>query len=235
MDGVTAPVETPGMAGNVAATGSAVQMALIYPETVSIGRGEHMIPRMGQKPGTAGSIPITFGILIAIALLLPGRRNPRGIRVRRQFPMACHPLIVIVAPCPVACDPHVAGRRLGQHDLRLERRRRFGHIGGGSHGRCRRNGNTGGVSDGHGGNRVRGRGSGGGRHRAGRRGWRWTGNHLRLGRGRATSQETNGPATCQDRCELSRHADGSRTRKEGKKLCFHFSRIRPHPFPHHGV
>ena len=55
--------------------------------------------------------------------------------------MARNPLIpiAIVAPRPVACDPHIIWRRLSQHDLRLERWRCFGHDDGVYAGRCRRN------------------------------------------------------------------------------------------------
>jgi len=89
--------------------------------------------------------PIAFGKLVGVALLLPARCDPNGTRVRRQFPMARHPLIPIVAPCPIACDPHIVGRRLSQHDLRLERWRCFGHNDGSSAGRCSRNCHIGGF------------------------------------------------------------------------------------------
>ena len=89
--------------------------------------------------------------------------------------MAGHPLIAVVAPSPIAGDPNVLGRGLGQHDFLLQSRWCLG--------------NDGGADDGHGGggsrvagilhdHRHRRVGGGSGCHGPGRRGRRGSGNHM---------------------------------------------------------
>ena len=155
------------------------------------------------------SIPIAFGVLVGIALRLKGRCDPHGTRRRRQFPMTCHPLILFVAPCPVACDPHIIRTRLSQHDVGLERRRSYGHNGRSCSGRSRRHYDIARGSGSLGGHGVRGGGGRCGRHRAGWHGrWRRA-NRVRLGCVGATGQETERAATGDDGCVLLQSMDGS--------------------------
>ena|SRR6478609_6364621 len=60
----------------------------------------------GNQPA---SVPVTFVEAVGRAVLLPARGYPAGGGARRQLPMARHPLVALVAPGPVASDPHVAG------------------------------------------------------------------------------------------------------------------------------
>ena len=72
-----------------------------------------------QMRARVNLVPIAFVKLVGIALLLPAWRNPDGVRARRKFPVAGHPLIAIIAPGPVAGEPDVARGRLGEYDLLL--------------------------------------------------------------------------------------------------------------------
>jgi len=139
---------------------------------------------VGMRPSL---IPIAFGELIGIALQIPPRADPYGTGVRRQLPVARDPFITIVAPGPIPRQPDVLGRRLRQRHLCLKRRRGHGYnrradggsgryqhiawVAGDDHRRC-----------------VWGGGGSGG-NRADRRWRRRCRNHMRLGLGRAASQQ----------------------------------------------
>src|ERR1700677_353345 len=146
------------------------------------------------------SIPIAFGEFIVITLRRESRYNPNGIWVRRHFPMPRHPLVLVAAPCPVACNPRITRTRLNHGNVCLECRWSFGHIGGGSRGRSRCHDDIARVAGGHG---VRGGGGCRRCHRAGWRGWRRRINRMRVRcGGGATGQETERAATGDDGCVL---------------------------------
>jgi hypothetical protein len=73
------------------------------------------------------SIPIPLVKPPRRTLGLPAWRNPDGTRAGRHFPMSRQPLILIVAPGPVAGNPDVIGRRPGCRHLLLQRRRSLHH------------------------------------------------------------------------------------------------------------
>jgi hypothetical protein len=135
--------------------------------------------------------------------------------------MSGHPLILIVAPRPVAREPFMVRRRLGQHDLLLQRRRCLGHddrIQDGRGGRARR------IP------RRHRSGSGRGRyHRIGlrvrRRGRR---NQMRFRLGNTSAEKHKSATTGEHGDKLRGRANGGR-REQKINHSFHFTVSIPSP------